>query len=60
MSTDTRNVGILAIVGLVPFTLAGGWGHAGDISILPWVLGFGAQALYVAGALAWRRWKPAH
>jgi hypothetical protein len=59
MSTDIRNFGTLMIVGLVPFTLAAGWGHAGDTSVMPWALGFGAQAVYVVATLGWRRWKPA-
>lgn len=58
--TDIRNLATLMIVGLVPCALAGGFSQYGDSHILPWALGFGAQAVYVASAIAWRRWKPAH
>lgn len=57
--TELRNFAVLMIVGLVPFTIAGGLGAAGDSSVLPWALGFGAQAVYVAGVLAWRRLRRA-
>ena len=41
--------------GVVPFTLLGGWGPAGDHQILPWTLGFGTQAGVVLGFIAQRR-----
>jgi hypothetical protein len=41
--------------GIVPFTLLGGWGPAGDHSILPWSAGFLTQAGVVIGMIAQRR-----
>lgn len=52
--------GILMVVGLVPFTLLGGWGPAGDESVWPWLIGFGTQAAFVAGYVLTRRWGGKH
>jgi hypothetical protein len=46
---------MLFLAGVVPFTLAGGWGSAGDHSILPWSVGFLTQAGVVFGYIAQRR-----
>ena len=40
---------ILFALGVIPFTLLGGWGEAGDTSIWPWTAGFGTQAGFVLG-----------
>ena len=45
----------LFIAGVVPFTLLGGWGDAGDHSVLPWSVGFLTQASFVLGFVAQRR-----
>jgi hypothetical protein len=63
--TDLRIWATLTIVGLIPFTLLGGWGPAGDTSFWPWIAGFGAQAAAVAAASLrlrlgptwWQPWK---
>jgi len=49
----------LLAVGLIPFTLLGGWGEYGDHHILPWSVGFLTQAGFVLGYIAQRRgwWK---
>lgn len=58
MDADLRTAAILMVVGFVPCWLAGGL-DAGNTTVLPWALGFGAQALLIAGVLAWRRWRAA-
>jgi hypothetical protein len=45
----------LFLAGIVPFTLLGGWGPAGDHSLLPWSAGFLTQAGFVLGFIAQRR-----
>jgi len=55
MSDDRiLTLGLLAS-GLIPFTLAGGWGPIGDHSFLPWTVGFGTQAGFVIGVIGYRR-----
>jgi hypothetical protein len=39
----------LFLAGVVPFTLLGGWGEAGDHSVLPWTAGFLCQAASSSG-----------
>jgi len=58
--TDTWLIRItLFLAGVVPFTLLGGWGPAGDHSFLPWSVGFLTQTGVVLGFIAQRRrwWK---
>lgn len=57
MDANLGAAAIIMVVGLVSFTLAGGWGRSGDTSWLPWGLGFGAQAAFVGAVLAWRHWN---
>ena len=45
----------IAAVGIIPFSLFGGWGAYGDHSILPWAVGFLTQAGFVLGYIAQRR-----
>lgn len=56
--TDLRIWATLTIAGLIPFTLAGGWGPAGDTSLWPWAVGFSAQAAAVAAAALRLRFGP--
>jgi hypothetical protein len=54
--TDSKIITItLLLAGVVPFTLLGGWGPAGDHSLLPWAVGFGTQAGVVLGMIGYRR-----
>ncbi len=46
---------VLFTSGIIPFTLLGGWGPAGDHSVVPWAVGFGCQAGIVLGLIAQRR-----
>ncbi len=61
MSDDWTITIALFLAGIVPFTLAGGWGSYGDHSALPWLAGFGTQAGVVLGFIAQRRgwWRRA-
>jgi len=45
----------IAAVGIIPFSLLGGWGAYGDHSILPWAVGFLTHAGFVLGYIAQRR-----
>jgi hypothetical protein len=45
----------LFAAGVVPFTLADGWGEAGDHSVVSWAVGFGMQGGVVLGYIAQRR-----
>lgn len=47
LSNDLRTAAVLAVVGMLPFGLAGGFGSAGDRSTAPWVIGFSTQAVLV-------------
>ena len=58
--TDNTIITIsLFLAGVVPFTLLGGWGPAGDHSLLPWTVGLMTQAGVVLGYITQRRgwWK---
>ena len=55
MSDDTIISLSLFLVGFVPCALLGGWGEYGDTHVLPWLVGFGAQAAVVLGFTARRR-----
>ncbi len=45
----------LFATGIMPFTLLGAWGPAGDHSVMPWAVGFGTQAGVVLGFVAQRQ-----
>ena len=54
--TDSKIITIsLFLAGVIPFTLLGGWGDAGDHSILLWSVGFLTQAGFMLGFIGQRR-----